>query len=96
MADVRGIVQGTQSIAVGAFLDILPPVGEEWMIANIYHGGAAELYKYDGVNSQLIDDDVESGAWLQWKWFVVRDNYLRVKNVSGAAALISYEGVRTK
>ncbi len=96
MADVRGIVEDLQSVNDGAFLTIQPSTGEEWLIKNIYHGGAAELYKYDGVNEVLVDSDTESGSWIGWQFFATDNIYYRVKNVSGGAALIGYEGVRTK
>ena len=96
MAEYGETVESLESVNNDAFLTIQPPVGEEWEIFNIQHGGAAELYKYDGTNEVLIDTDSSGGAWASFKFFATNGNYMRVKNTSGAAAIMGYEGVRIK
>ena len=93
---VGDVKSNLSSISDGAYLDIQPPSGEEWVIHNIYHEDDCELYFSDGTNEILISSHSGNGGWLGYWFHVTNSRYLRVKNVSGSSALIGYDGVQTK
>lgn len=90
------VVSSHQSINNGAYLNIKPSVGDEWVIHNIYvpNGKNVELYWSDGTNESL--QDTNDGAWLNYHFHVTASYYLRVKNVSGSSIYIGYDGIQTK
>lgn len=90
------VKSGLASVASGGFLNIQPPLGEEWVITNIYvpSGKSAELYLSDGVNSVLID--TRTASWVGYSFHVTNSLYLRVKNADAAAQYIGYSGIQTK
>ena len=91
------VVTGISSIASGAFLEIQPPTGEEWVIHNIYYSqGTVEFYKYDGVNTIKFDSDTSFGARLGAVFHVTNAQWIRVKNTAGSATIVGYDGVKTK
>ena len=87
---------GPTSVAAGAYLDIQPGAGVEAVITNIFYGGAVEIYYYDGAQQILAFSDVSAGAVLNSSFHVVNARRIRVKNVTGAAIYIGYDGVQTK
>ncbi|MDZ5782117.1 hypothetical protein [Marinococcus luteus] len=100
MAAVGEVVNDMTEVEYEDYLDIRPPEGEEWFIPNIYHANEAVLLKTNGDHEILFasDDDKEGGAWNAFKFFLDRDQYLRVRNVhsDGEASVIGYEGVRIR
>jgi len=84
------------SVNPGAYLDIRPPAGEEWVIHNITYGGAVELYFTDGTNYIKVDSSTGPGGWLGFAFHVTNTLWYAVKNVDTAAILIGYDGVCTK
>lgn len=84
------------SVADAAFLAIQPSGTAEAVIHNIYYGGAVEFYKYDGTNSIKFDSDAAAGGRLGYAFHVKNSCYIRIKNVSGAAIYIAYDGIYTK
>ena len=84
------------TVADGEYLDIRPPSGVEWIIHNIVHSASCELYKTDGTNYILVDSSTGNGGWLGFSFHVTHDVWYAVKNVSGANALISYDGIQSK
>lgn len=90
------VKSGLSSVAAGGFLDIRPPVDEEWIVINIYvpSGKNVELYFSDGTNSVLVD--IRAGGWLGYSFHVTNGLYLRVKNLDTVAQYIGYSGVQTK
>jgi len=88
--------QALTSIAAGAFLDIKPASGDEYVIHNIHHEAGAELYFSDGTNQVKIATDSAEGSWLGLQIHVTNSIYLRVKNTDGAAKYLGYDGVETK
>lgn len=90
------VVSGLSSVAASDFLDIQPGSGVEWVIHNIYHADAVELYFYDGSNSLLFDVDLQLGVWAWYEFHCTNTRRLRVKNIASSAQLIGYDGVQTK
>jgi hypothetical protein len=90
------IKSAKQSVADDGLLDIQPASGEEWVIHNIYYAGAVELYVKDGTSSFKFDADASYGAKLCMAYHCTNTQYISVKNVSGGAALIAYDGIQTK
>ena len=93
VGDVRsGLVQ----VASGAYLDIRPPVNEEWVIHNIYHASDVQLEFTDGTNSIVFDTDAGAGVYSKVAFHVTNTLWIRVKNLSASAQFIGYDGVVTK
>ncbi len=92
---VNDVVTAHSSIADGSSLTIQPGSGAEWLIKNIYFGGAVELYRTDGTNAIKIDSDPSAGR-LSGSWLLTNGVYLALKNVSGGAAYLGYDGMVTK
>jgi hypothetical protein len=95
---VGDVVADTASVANGAYMTIQPGSGVEWVIHNLYWSGASvEVSKYDGTNEVKFASDTTFGALLNVYIHVTNTDYLRIKNVSGSAAVIcGYDGVITK
>lgn len=84
------------SVNAGAYLNVQPPAGEEWVIHNIYHESDVELHFYDGTNSLVFDSDAGAGVYAKYAFHVTNSRYIRVKNTAASAKLIGYCGVQTK
>jgi hypothetical protein len=95
MAALNQTVNAYSSIANNAFLTIQPPSTEEWVVFNIYApvGTSTELYVSDGTTDTKIDTD-NTGGWRNYKFNVANDQFLKVKNVSGSAAYLGFDGRR--
>lgn len=89
------VVTNLESVADNAYLTIQPADGDEWVINNLYYAGAVEIYRYDGTNSILIDSPTAAGALLSCNLRCTYGDYVRVKNVSGDAAILGYDGIMT-
>lgn len=94
MAAVDGIVIAQSSIAAAASLTIQPTGTEEWMIRNIWYGGAVELYRTDGSNAVKITSDTVASQ-IPVCLHITNAIYLTVKNVSAGSLIIGYDGLRT-
>lgn len=92
---VGDVVAETISKDDNAYLDVQPGAGVEWVIHNIYYAGAAELYKYDGSNTILFDSSASAGAHLNVRIHLTNGDYMRIRNVSGGAAIVGYDGIIT-
>lgn len=93
---VNDIVTAHSSVANNASLTIQPGSGAEWLIKNIYYGGACELYRTDGTNTIKIDSDGSAGHRLSVSYLLTNGVYLSLKNVSGGAVYMGYDGLVTK
>ncbi len=89
------VVTDLQSVADDAYLTIQPASGNEWIINNIYYSGAVEIYRYDGTNSILFYSDSTAGGLIYCNFRCTNGDYIRVKNVSGDAAILGYDGIVT-
>jgi hypothetical protein len=93
---VGDVVADTASVADTAYMDIQPASGAEWVIHNLYWADDSELYKYDGTNAIAFQANTGAGALLNAQIHVNNTDYLRIKNVSGGAAICGYDGIITK
>lgn len=84
------------AVANNAFLDLQPAAGVEVVVHNIYYEGAVEFYFYNGVQDIKFDADATAGARLNVRHHCTTVNRIRIKNVSGGAQDISYDGMQTK
>ncbi len=84
------------SIADGARLTIQPASGVEWVVHNLYFGGACSFHRVGGAGDLTFDTDTGAGARLGYVWHVTNSVYLEIENTSGGAAILGYDGVITK
>jgi hypothetical protein len=84
------------STANNSFLDIQPSAGVEAVIHNLYYGGAAEFYWYDGTNSIKFGSDASGGSLLAVFLHVTNSKWVRIKNVAGTTQYLGYDGVQSK
>lgn len=81
------------SIANNASLTIRPGSGEEWILHNLYFGGAWELYRTDGTNTIKVDSGTGVRMLTQLKLKATYSIYYTIKNVSGGSVYMGYDGV---
>lgn len=94
---VGDVVSGlSASVANNGTVNIQPASGVEWVIHNVYYSGAVELYTVNGANIIKFDSDTTFGARLGAVFHLNNTQYLQIKNVSGGAINIAYDGVQTK
>jgi len=93
---VGDVINGHSSVANDAFQTIQPGSGVEWCVHNIVYAGAMELEYFDGTNTIKLDADSAFGARLNLCLHCTNSKYYRVKNKSGGAMYIGYDGVQTK
>lgn len=96
---VGDVVTGISSVAATTgVLDIRPATGVEWTVHNIYYnaGTTIEFYKTDGTNAIKFDSDTTAGARLGAVFHCTNTQWIQIKNTSGAAVLVGYDGVQTK
>lgn len=93
---IGDIASALSSISAGAYLDIQPGGGVEWVIHNIYHEDQAQLELYDGSNSLIFDSDAGQGIWAWYEFHCTNSIRIRVKNTAASSKLIGYDGVVTK
>lgn len=91
-------VADTASVANGEYMTIQPAGAVEWIIENLYWSGASvEISKYDGTDEVKFASDTTFGCLLGVNIHVTNAQYLRIKNVSGSAAVIcGYDGFISK
>lgn len=88
-------VKDFQSIAAGAYLDIKPPSGQEWIIHNIRYEGPVEFYITTNATDQFkYDSDSGAGATLGRMDHLKPDYYIRVKNNDSVTRKITYDGLQ--
>lgn len=93
---IGDVANGLASVASGAYLEIQPGAGVEWVIHNIYHESDIELYFYDGASNLLFDSEVGKGAYARFAFHVTNTRWIRVKNTNAAPKLVGYDGVVTR
>lgn len=84
------------SVADNDFLTIRPISGTDIIVRNIYHEKATEIYKSDGINNVIFDNHDKEGHWSSHFFHVTYGDFLKIKNVSGSSAKISYDAVIVK
>lgn len=90
------VISALTSTAASGFLDVKPASGVEWVIHNLYHEAAGELYISDGTNSILLMTDSAQGGWIGFYLHVNNTRYLRIKNTDAGTKYLGYDGVITK
>ena len=86
---------GTHNVANNSSLTIQPSGAAEATIHNIYYAGAVQLIYTNGTVAITFDSDTGAGARLAMCYHVNNTYYLMVKNVSGGAIDIAYDGMET-
>jgi len=95
MAAVGGKVGGLLSIANNGLFAIQPASGQEYTVHNIYYAGSVQINQTDGVNVLNYMSDSSAGGMLGYNLNVTNTLYITIKNMSGSAMLIGYDGVQT-
>lgn len=85
-----------QTIAASGVLTIQPPVGEEWVIHNLYWTGSVSLKYQKGSIGAPFDTDTGTGARLGLTIHVTNSCYLTITNTTTGASNIGYDGIQTK
>ncbi len=81
-AAVGDAVVENQSVSNNSFLDIQPGSSIEWLVHNIFHEAAVEIYWYDGSNDILIG----SPTGANWETMQARvTNSIRLRARPGRA-----------
>lgn len=97
---VGDVKSGIATLSAGGVLDIKPPVGEEWIIHNLYYdanGFKMEFIMTNGTIDIPFDNDNSIGARMGMVTHVTNSYYLKVRNSSaGAVMKIAYDGIQTK
>ena len=98
MATVGDTVSGLSSVTDGTYLDLLPVGTEEWVIHNIsIDGGSMELHFYDGTLDVACDvAPTTQTMYANMALHCTASRRYRVKNVTGSAKRICYDGVITR
>ena len=97
MVNTGDVFSALIQVSNNAYLDIQPASAYNAVVYNIYYTGAVEFYWSDGSNNIKFDSDAYgggagSGARKGLVHHVTNSYYLRVKNVSGSAIYIGYNG----
>lgn len=90
------VVSGiSASVANNGFYDIQPSAGVEESVHNCYAGASIELYYFDGSTSVGPFDSHTVGIVNQ-RFHCTNSRRVRIKNVSGAAQNLGFDGMQTK
>lgn len=97
---VGDVKSGMGVIATNGNFDIRPPVGEEWVVHNVYYTANGWIYfrMVDAVGNSTIqfDSDNTAGARLGACFHLTNNQYLRITNQSGSNQTFGYDGIQTK
>lgn len=96
MAVGDAVASMSAAVANNGTVNIQPGSGVEWVIHNTYYEGAVEFYIVNGANTIKFDSDTTFGARLGAMYHLTNTQYLQIKNVSGGAIDIAYDGIQTK
>ena len=95
-------------VADDADQDIKPASGDEWTVDNIGWSGAGtdtpivNIYKEDGTGAVLLVDSRSAPqlnfnvGYISGWWKLTENDWINVKNVSGANIAIWWTGTKTK
>lgn len=75
---------------------IQPPVGEEWVIHNIYYSQGVSIRIISGGQTCTIDTDTSSGARLGTCFHLTNTHYISILNTYNGGNAIGYDGIQTK
>lgn len=96
MAAGDAYIAAPVSTADAAHLDLQPSAGVEVVVHNVYlpEGTKVELYYYDGTDT--IKHLTTYTSLYNVQFHCTNSVYIRVKNVSGASAILAADGMTTK
>ena len=80
------------SVGNGAVLTIQPAGSTVWLIQNLYMGGAWELHRTDGSNDFSFQTGTTADALQQRMMVATNTVYFTLKNTSGGAVYMGYDG----
>jgi len=88
------VVSGIHAnVANNGVVDIRPGANAEWTIQNMYwSGGGIEVYKTNGTNAVLFYSDSSRGGLFNTIMNASNVEWIQIKNVSGGALNIGYDG----
>jgi hypothetical protein len=84
------------SVAAGSYYNIRPGSNYEWIVHNIYYGGAVALEKYDGTHSIEFDTSIGAGIHAYYAFHCTYSTYIRIKNNGTATIFVGYDGIQSK
>lgn len=88
---------GIIAAGMGLTFKIQPPVGQEWVIHNIYYGNAAALRINGPTTTVDFDTDTAAGARMGMTTHITNTYYLEVVNPSASVTVdVAFDGVQTK
>lgn len=95
---VGDIVNGLAQVADNAYLICAAASGDEIVIHNIYHEDDIEIEWSDATNSITFDTVTGAGAYAYFAFHCEASTgqFIRVKNVAGAAKYIGFDAIKTK
>ena len=93
---VGDAVGAVTPVAAGGELVIQPPSGEEWIIHNVFHEGAAALCVTNGAAVCTVDSDTSGGMWAGFFLHVTPSQYLKVVNTDSETRHLGYDGIKSK
>lgn len=93
---IGDVKQGTGSLASGVLFAIQPPVGEEWVIHNLYYTQPVSLRLVSGGNVIKFDSDTTGGARLGMVFHLTNGHYLQLLNDATIENKVAYDGIQTK
>lgn len=94
---IGDVKAGIASVGSGQRYDIRPPVGEEWIIHNVYYDSNIDMIMTNGVDSITFDRDTSQGARMGMVTHIKNDFWLQLYNYTAGTPLkIAYDGIQTK
>jgi hypothetical protein len=96
MARGDAITAALSSVAAGAFLDMQPSAGVEWVIHNISAPTTATIEVHYGSSAASVCTMQVTGGVMGVFFHCTNTTYYRVKNAGDTAVDVGYDGMVTK
>lgn len=93
---VGDVKSSLATLAAGGLWNIQPPVGEEWVIHNVYYAQPISFRIAGGGSTIKFDSDTTSGARLGAVFHVTNSQYLQILNDFSGENKVAYDGIQTK
>ena len=85
------------NVANGDYLSVQPAAGYQAVVHNLFWAGSVELYNQEGANQILYRTPAAgAGGDAFYAYHVTNTHYIRIKNISGGAIHLAFDGVYTK
>lgn len=85
-----------QIVGNGNSGDIRPPVGEEWVIHNIFYAYSLDFIIGSPTVRFTFDSDTVQGARMGLSIHLTNSYYITIKNTQNLTNNIAFDGVQTK